>query len=150
MSKPCICHMVLLCSLLLAGVSHAAPTTVQQCRQAGVTEYSDRPGRCTEPRQVVVDPAATHGLDGGAPISSPERRAAAIHKNTRTERPVESARSGLVRRPTRIDQARRCRDLEHQLHQIDEQAARPSSGSRQDRLRIRRMRVRSLQTQQGC
>ncbi|MEY8879089.1 MAG: hypothetical protein AB9M60_21440 [Leptothrix sp. (in: b-proteobacteria)] len=149
MPKPRIRHMVLLCSLLLAGIGHAAPTTVQQCRQAGVTEYSDRPGRCAEPRQVVVDPAATHGLDGGAPISSPGRRTA-IRKNTHTEAPAESARSGQVRRPARIDQAGRCRDLEHQLHQIDELAARPGSGSRQDRLRLRRMRVRSLQAQQSC
>jgi hypothetical protein len=149
MPKPCTRHTVLLCSLLMAGLSHTAPATVQQCRQAGVTEYSDRPGRCAEPRQVVVDPAATRGLDGGAPISNPGRRTA-IRKNTQTEPATESARSRPVQHPARLDQAGRCRELEHQLHQIDEQAARPSSGSRQDRLRDRRMRLRSLQTQQHC
>lgn len=142
---------LLLCSLLLAGPADAIPTTVQQCRQAGVVEYSDRPGRCAEPRQVIVDPAAMHGLDGGAPISRPGPPAAR-RRNAIAAPAAESDRSRPARhpQPARLDQDGRCRDLAHQLAQIDALAARPSSPARQDRLRVRRMRVRSLQTQQSC
>lgn len=140
--------LVLPAALLDHGTA-AAATPVLQCRQAGVTEYSDRPGRCDAPR--VLPSQAEHN----APASSATRAVShepaahprAIGKNTHATTEPRRTRSAPAAGGAT---AQRCRSLAHQIEQIDTQAARPSTAQRQDRLRAARQRVRDQQGALRC
>lgn len=113
---------------------------ITRCRDHGSIAYTDQRVACAQGQALPIDPDTSSGLDGGR------------HRATRTEGspivPQTVPRAGGRHKQRNVDA--RCKDLEHRLRLIDDRAALPGTGSRQDKLRVTRMQVRAEQGKLGC